>query len=138
MSHFVYIRHCWVSLSVFLSSPSVFFLLNCFTVYSDVGTPLHWRIPNDKKTQHTQHQAHQHGQRIDLKKKGQIPAMDLKNHMRKLFLITSVASRFEPINTRTISQLTPDIKSRKLIGFKRETMDESLKSLNIRNNVWAV
>lgn len=41
------------------------------------------------------------------------------------------------INTRTISLLTTDIKSRKLIGVSREAMEEAAKSLRIAPKILA-
>lgn len=43
----------------------------------------------------------------------------------------------DAVNTRTISLLTHDVKSRKSIGVSRETMKEALKSLSIGLKVLA-
>lgn len=41
----------------------------------------------------------------------------------------------ETMNTRTISLLTTDIKTRKLISVKKEIMEEALKNLNIGSKI---
>lgn len=41
------------------------------------------------------------------------------------------------VNTRTISLLTTNVKSRKLSGISRKTTKEDLKSLKIIPKVWA-
>lgn len=43
----------------------------------------------------------------------------------------TIPEALDAVNTRTISLLTTDVKSRKLIWVSRETMDETLKGLKI-------
>lgn len=72
-----------------------------------------------------------------LKKKG----LDYYNSLREecgKFIssneLIAVPSVVETINTRTISLLATDLKTRKLIGVSRDVMEEFLKSLNIGAN----
>lgn len=44
-----------------------------------------------------------------------------------------IPEALKAVNRRTISLLTTDVKSRKLIGVIRETREEALKCLNIGN-----
>lgn len=48
-----------------------------------------------------------------------------------------VPSLLETVNTRTISLLTTDIKTRKFLGFNREITEEVLKCLKIEVEVLA-
>lgn len=49
----------------------------------------------------------------------------------------TIQQMLDGINTRTISLLAIDVKSRKLIAVSRETMEEALKNLNIGPKVLA-
>lgn len=43
----------------------------------------------------------------------------------------NIPEALDAVSTRTISLLTSDMKTRKLIGVSRESMEEALKALNI-------
>lgn len=43
----------------------------------------------------------------------------------------TIPEALDAVSTCTISLLTSDVKTRKLIGVSRETMEEALKALNI-------
>lgn len=47
-----------------------------------------------------------------------------------------VPSFLDEVNTKPISLLTTDVKSRKFIGVNRESTEEALKSLNVGSKCW--
>lgn len=50
-------------------------------------------------------------------------------------MLLTVSSAQEAVATKTISLLTTDVKTRKLVGVSRETIEEALTSLNIGASV---
>lgn len=51
--------------------------------------------------------------------------------------LLTIQEAFDAVNTRTISLLTTDVKSRNLISVCRETMEEALKSLKTKTRILA-
>lgn len=101
-----------------------------------VGTPTLWSSPS-LSTRQPLLKVHQSGWVIGSSpapKKSPNYYTSLKEHYEKIISeneILSVPSLLQSVNTKTISLLTIDVKSRKLIGVNREIMKATLKSLNI-------
>lgn len=123
-----------VSLCEFLS----IVLSECF-LSSVMGMPALWCSPS-LLNRHLLHQAHQHGQEKEPPKKGPDYNNSLKDKFKEFISkneLLLVLSLLEAVNTKTISLLTMDLKTHKLIDVNRDCMEEALKSLNIEAKVLA-